>query len=70
MHNDREKAAMWTQEHRHVAAYGCAVLLFLDAVVVHLNLLSERAGFAAGAASVVYVALMTWLYTRKPKRKT
>ena len=69
MYNDRDKAVMWPQEHRHIAGFGCAVLVVLDAVVVHLGLLSLGAGVAAGVAGVAYIALTTWLYTRQPKRK-
>lgn len=67
--NDAEKAKMWPKEHWHVALFGLGVLAFLSAVLVELHILSERAAVAAYAASVVYVVLTTWQYTRGDNRK-
>lgn len=62
--NDAEKARLWPKEHWHVALYGLGVLAFVTAVLVELHVLTERAAVAAFLASVVYVLLTTWQYTR------
>ena len=62
--NDLHKAVTWASEHWHIAGFACAALLVVDVWLVYLNLLTVRAGMAAGIAGVAYVVMETWRSTR------
>ena len=62
--NDRHKAVTWASEHWHIAGFACAALLVVDVWLIYLNLLTVRAGTAAGIAGVAYVFMETWRSTR------
>jgi hypothetical protein len=62
-YNDGAKAVTWAKEHWHVAGFIAACVIVLGGVLASWGLLSERAGLAAVLASLVYVALTTWIST-------
>ena len=63
-YDDAYKARQWPKEHWGAALFLLGVLAVLVAVLVALEVLSEAAGVAGFVASVVYVVLTTWRYTR------
>lgn len=65
--HDAHKAKTWAREHWHVAIFGLAVLGLVTLALVSFHVLSERAGWAAFLASVVFVIWTTWDYTRPGK---
>lgn len=70
--NDRKRAVLWAKEHWHIAGFACACLPVLAAILVKLEVLTERSAVAAVLVAVAYVVLTTWRYTRdteKPKSR-
>lgn len=67
MNDDRHLAVMWAREHWHLAIFACACLPIIAAFLVYVDVVSERAAWAATAAGIVYILLTTWLYTRRQK---
>jgi Uri superfamily endonuclease len=57
-------AVIWAKEHWHVAFFACACLPVVGAVLVELGVVTVRCAVAAVLASIAYVLLTTWDFTR------
>lgn len=65
--NDKHRAETWSREHWHLAVFACLCLPVVGAVLVQLDVITERRAWLATGLGVAYILAVTWYYTRRRK---
>ena len=69
MKNDRKNAVVWSELHWQIARYVCVFIAILGYVLTYFDVLSARGAMLAIAVGVVYVLVLTKVYTTDNRKK-